>query len=122
MSKYWVWVEAIQNPIDGSPIAVRIFRNHKQAQEVECYVEMPRRLAISQIRDAIRTRQNSVCARCPNLITQSFHMHEKVSRGRGGEISLDNSEGLCADCHIGPRGAHSNRLPQFTKSTERNNR
>jgi hypothetical protein len=44
-------------------------------------------------------------------------MHEVLPRGKGGRISLQNSIGLCADCHIlNPRqkGAHGGRQPQFS--------
>jgi hypothetical protein len=42
-------------------------------------------------------------------------MHEKVPRSKGGEISLENSEGRCYECHLGEFGAHKNRLLKFTK-------
>jgi 5-methylcytosine-specific restriction endonuclease McrA len=45
-------------------------------------------------------------------------MHEKVFRGNGGEISLENSIILCADCHIlnpNQKGAHGGRQPRFSK-------
>lgn len=38
-------------------------------------------------------------------------MHELVSKGKGGEVSLENSIGLCADCHLNT--AHGNRRPRF---------
>ena len=38
-------------------------------------------------------------------------MHEKQHRGKGGEISLENSEGLCAFCHL--EVEHGDRRPQF---------
>jgi 5-methylcytosine-specific restriction endonuclease McrA len=102
--------------------ATRIFKNQKAAlSNVENFVQqMDRALAVSQIRRQIFQRQEGVCINCPEMITwNSMHMHEKISRGDGGDISLENSEGLCAACHIlGPRSIHGKeRSPQFTKRT-----
>jgi hypothetical protein len=105
--------------------ATRIFKNEKQALTAEGLVnpppiEIPYHLAIKQIRQQVWNRQNGLCLRCPNLITWAgFHLHEKIHRGQGGEVSLDNSYGLCASCHIGLRGAHKNRFPQFTKGSDK---
>ena len=106
--------------------ATRIFKSHKAMVLAMPYFEcgytkkMDRALAVSQIRRQIFDRQEGVCVNCPEMLTWgSMHMHEKISRGDGGEISLDNSEGLCAACHVlSPRSAHGKeRSPQFTKRT-----
>jgi len=49
---------------------------------------------------------------------QQMHMHERHARGKFidgkfGEISLENSEGLCAYCHL--QVEHGDRQPQFKK-------
>jgi 5-methylcytosine-specific restriction endonuclease McrA len=65
-----------------------------------------------KIRQAVYDRQSGMCLWCDkNLTWDQFHMHEVVSRGKGGKISLDNSVGLCYDCHL--NRAHGNRKPQF---------
>lgn len=67
-----------------------------------------------EIRRIIYDRQHGECLWCSKFVTwQQAHMHEVVQRGKGGKISLDNSIILCSTCHIGPRGAHGNRRPQF---------
>ena len=73
-------------------------------------------MTTAEIRHAIYVRQRGHCIRCDAFVTeQQAHMHEKVHREKGGKISLDNSEILCSNCHIGPRGEHGNRRPQFLK-------
>lgn len=98
-----------------SALAVRIFKNRKLAFEsIESPKCIERALAISQIRRQIFARQDGVCLSCPEILTySSMHMHEEIHRGQGGEISLDNSVGLCYNCHINI--AHGNRRPQFSR-------
>ena len=100
-------------------LAIRIFKNHKAMVEAMPYVEdgptqkMDRGLAVSQIRRQIWNRQEGLCARCPQIITfLTSQMHEKIHRGEGGEISLENSELLCAKCH---QDAHPEKRVLFTK-------
>jgi 5-methylcytosine-specific restriction endonuclease McrA len=65
-----------------------------------------------EIRHAIYVRQKGHCLWCSKFVTEKqAHMHEKLSRGRGGKISLDNSIILCVDCHLNV--AHGSRKPQF---------
>ena len=73
-------------------------------------------MTVGEIRHAVYVRQAGHCLWCDKFVTEAqAHMHEKVHRGHGGKISLENSIILCADCHIGPKGAHGNRLPKFSK-------
>jgi 5-methylcytosine-specific restriction endonuclease McrA len=52
----------------------------------------------------------TLCEFCGNVITQGTgHMHEKLFKGNGGEVSLDNCVAICAACHIGKDGEHGNR-------------
>jgi hypothetical protein len=114
-----VWVQ-----VDEADRAIRIFKNKKRAFEdslISDFVEqMDYSKAMSQIRRQVFESQNGECAKCPSIITrQGFHLHERLPRGefdsdgRSGEVSLSNSCGLCANCHIGPGGEHSDRLPRF---------
>lgn len=57
------------------------------------------------------------CEECEHPITwESFEMHEKMFKGRGGEVSLENCLGLCHDCHQGsPNSKHGDRRWQTAK-------
>ena len=79
--------------------------------------------AVTAIRYAVYQRSGHRCegiladdTRCNRPLEWStFHMHEKVPRGDGGEISLANSVALCPppeSCHA---RAHANRKPQWSK-------
>ena len=74
-------------------------------------------MTTGEIRHTIWVRQKSRCISCDVVITERMmHMHEKVFRGKGGKISLDNSEGLCYNCHINNKPfGHGKRKPQFLK-------
>jgi len=75
--------------------------------------------AVKSIRDDIWFRQNGECIRCGGEITKnSMHMHERVHRGRGGRVSLDNSVGLCYACHLGKRGVHQEKQLRFGETLE----
>jgi hypothetical protein len=116
MSKVWV-------QLGDNGEAVRIFKNQKE-MFFSCPVDreacMERSVATGQIRAAIWARQNGICIRCPNLLTSGgMHMHEKAHRGRGGDISLENSEGLCYQCHLGELGVHPEKQLMFTKRRDK---
>jgi 5-methylcytosine-specific restriction endonuclease McrA len=69
---------------------------------------------VKAIRRAVFERAEYMCEYCGALLTwNTGHMHEKIHRGRGGKISLENSVALCAKCHIGPHGEHGARRPRF---------
>jgi 5-methylcytosine-specific restriction endonuclease McrA len=74
-------------------------------------------MTVGEIRHLIYLRQDGHCISCgENLTEDQFHMHEKIFRGHGGKISLDNSEGLCYDCHLNRKTfGHGKRKPQFLK-------
>jgi hypothetical protein len=75
---------------------------------------MRRSEAVEEIRDQVYDRSKGFCRNCGDIILlDSFHMHEVKHRGKGGEISLDNSIALCAKCHIGPEGEHKARRTRF---------
>lgn len=97
-------------------LPIRIFKNLKATVNTpsEKLYKMDRGKAVGVIRlqviaRAIRDKQIR-CEFCDKILTPGTgHMHEVVSRGNGGEISLDNSRFICPECHIGPTGEHSNR-------------
>lgn len=57
------------------------------------------------------------CEECGQPIAwENFEMHEKIFKGRGGEVSLENCLGLCHDCHQGsPTSKHGDRRWQSAK-------
>ncbi len=107
---------------------VRIFKNKKRAAQAEGVMWPAVRLmnyveAVAQVRDFIYERCEGHCEKCGKTITdKTMHMHEKLHRGQfdangwSGEISRDNSVGICYDCHFGQGGAHHNRRVRFGES------
>jgi 5-methylcytosine-specific restriction endonuclease McrA len=77
---------------------------------------MDRAHAVGAIRAQVWDRSENEegwheCERCSRLIAwDSFEMNEKIPKGSGGEVSLENCEALCHACHQGgPDSAHGNR-------------
>jgi len=115
---------------EGSPI--RIFRNVKDTFSfpVESVQEFPKAFAVGMIRSKVFRRagctphQDGECENCSRPIIwkagywNSGHMHEKVFKGRGGEVSVENGVAICRDCHLGPNGAHGDRRWQTAKLKE----
>src|SRR5579885_229872 len=120
MSLVWAQVDSFTG------LAVRIFKTHMAAVSSGASIKsMDRGLAVSQIRRQVFTRQDGLCLKCGAIITRmTMHMDEILARGefdengKSGEISLENCQGLCSPCHIGPRGEHGNRRPQFSNRTD----
>lgn len=121
MASKLIWAE-----LNYDGYAIRIFKNRKAMVMALPYFEdgpakqMDRREAVSQIRHQIFVNQGGQCKYCPTRFSEAqMHMHEKIHRGKGGEISLENSVGLCAACHIGPSGEHSDRQVRKVKNVDR---
>jgi len=100
---------------DGSGFRIlRIFRSYGvaalAAAEGRNVFEYPRKDSVEKLRRQIYERSEGKCENCGQPITWNFHMHERIPRGKGGEQSMNNCEALCARCHLGPMGAHQNRL------------
>ena len=59
------------------------------------------------------------CEKCERPIWwETFENHEKVFRGRGGEVSLENCQALCPSCHQwGPNAIHQDRRWQTARIT-----
>jgi|ERR1035437_970319 hypothetical protein len=107
--KNMVWVE-----LNDLGQAVRIFRTDKARWAFPGFAILIRySTAVSEIRHLLYLRSNGMCELCTSAVTEtSGHMHEQQHRGKGGEISLDNSVFICPKCH---QDAHSDRTPQWSK-------
>ena len=95
-----VWVEIGEH--NGLP--VRIFKNEKQAvrnsRSWDRTAFVLRSMAVSEIRRQIWERDSKRCTHCGDVVTwHTMEMHERLWRGRGGEVSVYNGTTLCADCH-----------------------
>jgi hypothetical protein len=121
-----VLVELVNAGTDREPVlqVVRIFRNDGEAAASAAWdenriMEYPRDDAVAAIRKNVFIRCHNECENCGKFITFSTgHLDERVSRGKGGEISVDNCQFLCANCHIiGPESKHGARLPRFGPQT-----
>ena len=113
MNKINVWVE--QN-LRGD--ALRILRSGKETMQPssKLYGMWDRREAISAIRRQIFERSKGECELCSTPVTWGAgHMHELLPRGKGGEISLENSVFVCPACH---KHEHRERSPQWTEPAE----
>lgn len=114
-----VWVKI--SGVTKTPIL--IFRTVRDALTNEAYelglvLEWERANAVDIIRRAVFIRDNWECTHCGQSVTldgeRKGEMHERKWRGRGGEISIENSTTLCQDCHKNAKvGGHGNRKPQF---------
>lgn len=83
----------------------------------EQVAEWPKIEAERDIKKQLLKIQRNECPYCGAILNMSSHLHERVWRSKGGEPSLTNSVVICAECHIGPKGEHSNRAPQWGKSS-----
>ena len=115
-----VWAELGK---DGR--AVRIFKNMKVAAQCLYWplnvVFVLRATAVSAIRRQIWERDKKKCVHCGALVPYGvFEMHERIWRGRGGEISLDNGVTLCSDCHQNDKVAgHGTRQVRWSNGQAR---
>ena len=115
-----VWVE-IEVFFNSEPRVLRIFRNKSHAMSVWALSMlragiglMDRAAAVKSIRKQIFHRSEGFCEFCGSIVLESSgHMHEQKHRGKGGEISLENSVFICATCH---QHAHADRNPRFSSS------
>ena len=112
MNDKMVWVEEDR----ATGCAIRIFKHTKDAFNSDGYVMLwLRSKAVWNIRHACFLRSRGECEICTAPVTEvSGHMHEKLHRGKGGEISLVNSVFICPPCH---KRQHADREGRWTKST-----
>ena len=86
--------------IGDSGFAIRIFKNAKHIGSVIRFQYMLRARAVEEIRRQVWERDNKRCTHCGTMVGWNImQLHERIWRGRGGEVSIDNSVTLCADCH-----------------------
>lgn len=95
----------------GQPI--RILRNNLEVWKLSSDVvrQWPKSEAVREIRSQVFARANGECEYCGARITPvTGEMHEKLAKGNGGEVSLENSVALCHGCHTGRKDSeHGNR-------------
>jgi 5-methylcytosine-specific restriction endonuclease McrA len=86
----------------------RIFRGYPtpvSSALVREIAQMSRTKAVAEVRRQIVLRANGACEYCGAAVSeQTGHMHEKIYRSHGGEISLANSVFVCYPCHRGEHG------------------
>lgn len=83
---------------------------------------MDRAKATGKIREQVFERSGGRCEHvkqdgvlCGARITEtSFDLNERHHRGRGGLMSLENSEAACRQCHRGG-DAHPEKLVMWSK-------
>jgi 5-methylcytosine-specific restriction endonuclease McrA len=115
--------------IANNGLPCRIFRNKdwKLLSEEEVGW-MTKAEAVKSIREQVYERSVGIyggqCERCGRRLTpQTMEMNERRPKGAGGgktggEVSLENCEALCHQCHQGsPDSAHGNRRWQTSKLT-----
>lgn len=96
MSDKIIWVELHVE----TRLPVAILKNSKHASHVANTAQMLRSVATGSIRQQVYERDGRACTHCGAPVTpDTMHMHERLWRGRGGEISLENSTTLCGYCH-----------------------
>lgn len=102
-------------------VPVRIYNRVPYDPAAPSPVEVSRVGAVSCIRGLVFARAAGRCERCGTPITeQTGHLHERIPRSKGGEISIYNSVALCPPCHVGKTGEHANRFPQWRKKWQTN--
>lgn len=113
MSDKKVWVVL---GVDGR--AIEILKNEKHAAQLQDVRVgyLHRSVATEQIRRQIYAQQLRACAHCGSPVTwYTMELHERLWRGRGGEISVSNSVGLCNTCHQkDPIAGHGKRAVQWS--------
>lgn len=127
MSKSVVFVEI--NPETGK--IIRIFKNTHKAlvYPQEIIKQSLKNYAVGEIRSQIVERSKiddrPSCEWCSRDLPGEVsgyglkgHMHEKQFKGKGGEISLENSVLICPNCHFNDEDAHGDRKFQSSKGKE----
>lgn len=111
MTPKMVWAELGS---DGK--AIRILKHQKLRAAVENVAFVLRAVAVDNIRRAIWERDKRRCTHCGNALTYgTLEMHERLWRGKGGEVSLSNGTSLCGECHrTDDVAGHGQRRPQWT--------
>jgi hypothetical protein len=105
--------------IGADGLAERIYKNRKQAVlagEPLGGAFLLRADAVTTIRRKIWNRDKHTCTHCGAIVSWfTMEMHEKIWRGRGGDISVDNGTTLCNNCHADdPVAGHGKRKIQWS--------
>lgn len=118
--------------IGDNDLPVRIFRKDKEWTKIplDKWIWMTKADAVGLIRLQVFERTGGKvfegetvvrgkCEVCERYITwDSMEQHERIFKGKGGSVSLENCVALCHDCHQGrPDSAHGNRRWQTAKIT-----
>jgi hypothetical protein len=107
MSDRWVWVRVLVS-------VEEIFKHKKQAIESGASITwMLYSEAVGIIRHRCFVRSRGECEMCGcDVLENQGHLHEKLWRGKGGNISYENSIFICPHCH---RYEHRSREIKFTR-------
>lgn len=94
--------------------AFRIFKSKKAAMIASIARALPflgnRAETLESIRRQVFERDNWTCVHCGRKMSWYVgELDEKISRGKGGEISVENGQTLCHTCHVEKHG----RVPKF---------
>lgn len=118
-----VWVQLDNVVLTGqhciAPVA--IFDNWKQANDAGVSPSLwDAQNAKEIIRRLVFERDNYACTHCGAPVTWEKEgkgdMHERLWRGRGGNISVANSTTLCNGCHDkDPVAGHGKRAVQWSR-------
>ena len=107
--------------------AEKIFRDKTWLDSpVERVYQTTKKEAVADIREQVFERcggdspaggEIHECEECGRRITwDTMEMHEKIPKGKHGEVSLENCVALCHLCHTGSAdSAHGNRRWQTAK-------
>ena len=98
--------------LDAEGTAIRIFksRNTASVSGVD-FAWMQYGEAVKEIRHKIWLRCGGECEFCGSIINENtMEMHEKIHRGKQGEISLVNSRAACRGSH---KFQHKDRNTRF---------
>ena len=115
-----VWVELKYSKDERTINVIRIFKSRKAAilrlPFGAVIDEILKASAVCNIRRQVFKRDGYTCTHCGKSVTwDTGHMHERVWKGRGGEVSVENCVCLCAQCHLDdPVAGHGKRRLQFS--------
>lgn len=105
----------VQVEIGSNSLPIRIFKHTKDWMSLPANIRVEswlRTNAILLIREQVWEKDKGLCRMCAKKLTWgSAEMDEIVSKGRLGEVSVENCQMLCNSCHV----KKHNRFPKFTK-------
>jgi hypothetical protein len=117
LSKQLVYVEVI--PETGQIIRIIKLSHEAYRLEPERVQQVAKKVAVEEIRRAVFKRATDDdgivhCEDCGKRIDwYTGHMHERLAKGKGGEVSVENSVAICPYCHL--QVEHGDRRFQSSK-------